>query len=56
MRYEIWRNPQALEDHKLTPHIKASFKLRQEQGWMTEITTWKRVREDLQPAEQARKD
>ena len=56
MRYEIWRNPQALEDHKLTPHIKASFKLRQEQGWMTEITTWKRVREDRQPAEQARKD
>lgn len=55
MRYEIWRNPQALEDHKVTPHIKASFKLRQEQGWMTEITTWKRAPEDVQPAEQARK-
>ncbi len=49
MRYEVWRSPQALEDHKLTPHLKASFKLRQEQGWMTEITTWKRVAEDLNP-------
>ena len=56
MRYEIWRNPRALEDHKATPHIKASFKLRQEQGWMTEITTWRRVGEDRQQTEQARKD
>ncbi|MCI0389539.1 MAG: antibiotic biosynthesis monooxygenase [Acidobacteria bacterium] len=56
MRLEVWRNPQALEDHKATPHIKASFKKRQEQGWMTEITTWKRVSEDLQPAGQAKKD
>jgi hypothetical protein len=36
--------------------LKASFAIRQQQGWMTEITTWKRVREDLKPAEQARKD
>jgi quinol monooxygenase YgiN len=43
MRFEVWRNPEALEDHKGTPHIKASFKRRQEQGWMTEITLWKRV-------------
>jgi quinol monooxygenase YgiN/quercetin dioxygenase-like cupin family protein len=56
MRYEIWRNPQALDDHKATPHLKASFAIRQQQGWMTEITTWKRVREDAQPAEQARND
>jgi quinol monooxygenase YgiN/quercetin dioxygenase-like cupin family protein len=56
MRYEIWRNPQALEEHKATPHLKASFAIRQQQGWMTEITTWKRVREDVQPAEQARKE
>lgn len=43
MRYEVWRNPDALEEHKATPHIKDSFKKRQEQGWSTNITTWKRV-------------
>lgn len=43
MRFEIWRNPQALEDHKQTPHLKASFERRKNQNWMTEITTWKRV-------------
>jgi quinol monooxygenase YgiN/quercetin dioxygenase-like cupin family protein len=47
MRLEVWRNPEALEIHKATPHIKASFEKRQKQGWMTEITTWKRVREDV---------
>jgi quinol monooxygenase YgiN/quercetin dioxygenase-like cupin family protein len=52
LRLEVWRNPAALEEHKATPHIKASFKKRQEQGWMTEITTWKRVREDVQSARQ----
>jgi quinol monooxygenase YgiN len=44
MRFEIWRNPEALEAHKMTPHIKASFERRQKQGWETEITLWKRVR------------
>lgn len=43
MRFEIWRNAQALEDHKLTPHLKASFERRKNKGWMTEITTWRRV-------------
>ena len=43
MRFEAWRNPQALEDHKLTPHLKASFERRKTKNWMTEITTWKRV-------------
>ncbi len=43
MRLEVWRNAEALEAHKMTPHIQASFKKRQEQGWTTEITTWKRV-------------
>jgi quinol monooxygenase YgiN/quercetin dioxygenase-like cupin family protein len=43
MRLEVWRNPEALEIHKATPHIQASFKRRQEQGWTTEITLWKRV-------------
>jgi quinol monooxygenase YgiN len=43
MRFEVWRNGQALEDHKLTPHLKASFERRKNKSWMTEITTWKRV-------------
>jgi beta-alanine degradation protein BauB len=43
LRFEVWRNPQALEDHKMTPHLKASFERRKNKGWMTEITTWKRV-------------
>lgn len=45
MRFEVWRNPKALEEHKMTPHLQASFKHRQEQGWKTEITTWKRVKQ-----------
>lgn len=48
MRFEIWRNSQALEDHKLTPHLKASFERRKNKGWMTEITTWKRVSDGTQ--------
>ena len=43
MRVEVWRNPEALEAHKLTPHLKASFERRKNKGWMTEITTWRRV-------------
>jgi len=43
MRYEVWKNEAALEEHKQTPHIRASFKKRQEHGWTTEITLWKRV-------------
>jgi quinol monooxygenase YgiN/quercetin dioxygenase-like cupin family protein len=43
MRFEVWRNPQALEEHKQTPHLKASFERRKNKGWMTEITTWSRV-------------
>ena len=48
MRLEVWRHPEALDIHKMTPHIKASFEKRQKQGWTTEITTWKRVQEDVQ--------
>lgn len=48
MRFEIWRNPQALEDHKQTPHLKASFERRKNQNWMTEITTWRRVADGAQ--------
>jgi len=43
MRFEIWRNAQALEVHKQTPHLKASFERRQKEGWKTEITPWLRV-------------
>lgn len=43
LRFEVWRNPAALEEHKQTPHIKASFAKRQLQGWKTNITVWKRV-------------
>lgn len=48
MRFEVWRNPQALEEHKTTPHLKASFERRKNKGWMTEITTWKRVSDGTQ--------
>jgi quinol monooxygenase YgiN/quercetin dioxygenase-like cupin family protein len=43
MRFELWRNPEALERHKTTPHLVASFERRKNQGWLTEITLWKRV-------------
>ncbi len=46
MRYEVWQNAAALEEHKATPHIQASFALRQRQGWSTEITVWNRVPQD----------
>jgi len=47
MRLEMWKSTQALEDHKVTPHIRASFDKRQKQGWTTEIIPWKRVPEDV---------
>lgn len=43
LRFEIWKSEEALEAHKRTPHIQGSFQKRQEQGWKTEITLWKRV-------------
>jgi quinol monooxygenase YgiN len=43
MRFEVWRNPEALEAHKMTPHLKTSFERRKSKGWTTEITLWKRV-------------
>lgn len=43
LRFEVWRNSAALEAHKMTPPLKASFELRQRQGWATEITLWNRV-------------
>lgn len=46
MRFEVWRSPEALELHKAAPHLRASFERRKSQGWMTEITLWKRVEPD----------
>jgi quinol monooxygenase YgiN len=46
MRIEVWRDAAALEAHKLTPHLKASFERRKDAGWMTEITRWIRVPEE----------
>ena len=43
MRFEVWRSPEDLELHKATPHLRASFERRKNQGWLTEITQWKRV-------------
>ena len=47
MRLEVWRNPEALELHKASPYLKASFERRKDEGWETEITRWMRVPEDL---------
>jgi quinol monooxygenase YgiN/quercetin dioxygenase-like cupin family protein len=46
MRLEVWRDAEALELHKATPHLKASFERRKDEGWMTEITRWARVPEE----------
>jgi quinol monooxygenase YgiN len=57
MRFEVWRDARALEDHKRTPHLRASFERRKNAGWMTEITRWMRVPDDgarLQCGEAAR--
>jgi quinol monooxygenase YgiN/quercetin dioxygenase-like cupin family protein len=47
MRLEVWRDAEALELHKATPHLRASFERRKNEGWMTEITRWERVPEEL---------
>ena len=46
MRIEVWRNGEALELHKTTPHLRASFERRKDAGWATEITRWHRVQEE----------
>ncbi len=43
MRLEVWRDAAALDAHKATPHLRASFETRKQQGWSTDITLWKRV-------------
>ena len=43
MRFEVWRSAEALERHKSSPHLRASFQRRKDEGWMTDITLWRRV-------------
>jgi len=43
LRLEVWRNAAALEEHKQTLPLRASFERRKSKGWTTEITTWQRV-------------
>ncbi|HEY8258773.1 MAG TPA: antibiotic biosynthesis monooxygenase [Gemmatimonadales bacterium] len=47
LRIEEWRDAEALETHKKTPHLRASFERRKNAGWMTEITRWRRVAEEV---------
>jgi quinol monooxygenase YgiN len=44
MRYEVWASAEALEAHKKTPHLLASFERRQREGWTTQILLWQPVR------------
>jgi quinol monooxygenase YgiN/quercetin dioxygenase-like cupin family protein len=53
MRLEVWRSADALEQHKATPHLRASFERRKDAGWMTEITRWYRVPEEAGEEEAA---
>jgi quinol monooxygenase YgiN/quercetin dioxygenase-like cupin family protein len=45
MRYEVWTSRDALEAHKQTPHLKASFEKRRREGWTTQIMVFKKVPE-----------
>lgn len=40
IRHEVWADRAALERHKATPHLRASFSRRQREGWSTQITLW----------------
>ncbi|HSC29916.1 MAG TPA: heme-binding protein [Vicinamibacterales bacterium] len=46
MRFEVWKNRDALELHKTLPHLRASFEKRQREGWKTEIMVFERVPEE----------
>lgn len=52
LRIEMWRDLAALEAHKQTPHLKASFERRKARGWTSEITTWNRVPDSALAASQ----
>jgi quinol monooxygenase YgiN len=44
LRFEVWSSIDALEAHKRSPHLRASFEKRQREGWTTEIVLWDPVR------------
>ena len=39
----FWSSEEALEVHKRTPHLRASFEKRQREGWTTQILLWQPV-------------
>jgi quinol monooxygenase YgiN/quercetin dioxygenase-like cupin family protein len=41
LRHEVWRDRAALDAHKQTSPLRASFARRQREGWSTEITLWR---------------
>lgn len=43
LRLEVWDSLAALEAHKATPHLRASFEKRTREGWSTEIMTFQRA-------------
>jgi quinol monooxygenase YgiN len=43
LRHEVWSSLDALEAHKKTPPLKASWEKRQREGWTTEIQIFKAV-------------
>jgi quinol monooxygenase YgiN len=43
LRHEVWSSLEALETHKKTPPLKASWEKRQREGWTTEIQIFKAV-------------
>jgi quinol monooxygenase YgiN len=45
MRFEVWTSLEALEVHKQTPHLRASFEKRRKEGWTTQIMIFKQVPE-----------
>ena len=46
LRLERWQSLAALEAHKATPHLRASFEKRTREGWTTQITVWRRSPRD----------
>jgi gluconolactonase len=45
LRHEVWASEAALEAHKKSPPLMASWEKRQREGWSTDIQVWKRVPE-----------
>ena len=43
LRFEMWASQEALDAHKRSPHLRASFEKRQREGWTTDIVLWEPV-------------